>query len=218
MSSTQPSAARRRRWRTALLAVIAVLLCGVLVHHSSFDLPVTQAMNHLHVGPIALLTNTVYRLLEPPGAILLTVITAAVIGWRRRSLRALLVFGATVAITWLPIVAVKMIFFRPRPDTSVLAHPFSPLQIDGSFPSGHTAFITAYAVTLVLTLSGVAAQRARVIGTLLVLLVVFTVLVNGLHFPTDVLASLVWSSALAPAVATLMSASRADSHDLARSR
>ncbi len=77
--------------------------------------------------------------------------------------------------------------------------PFSPAQVDASYPSGHTAFVTALVVTIVL---GLAAGRSRwlgrIIGGLLTLGVAVALVVDGVHFPSDVVASIVWGIAVAP--------------------
>jgi len=222
----------RRKLLTALAAVAAVVVLGSLVRASAFDLPVTRAMNSLHSGAVAVTTDTIYRLLEPPGAIALTVVTAAVLGCRHRSVRVFLLHGATVALSWLPIVAFKALYQRPRPLASELPYPYSPAQADASFPSGHTAFITVYVIALALTLAALRphgqGSALAVLGPLLILGVVLTVLINGLHFPTDVLGSLIWAGGVTPAVAALLprpapgahlrQASPRDSRGHARSR
>ena len=118
-----------------------------------------------------------------------------------RSLRTALLFGITVASAWLPVAAIKVLVDRPRPDAALLPHPFSPLQTDGSFPSGHTAYVVALAVTLWFLLRDTRYSWAPVLlGAIGVVVIGAAVVSDGLHFPTDVLGSIVWVLSTAPAV------------------
>ncbi len=75
---------------------------------------------------------------------MITLVIAGLVWAVSRSLRTAILFGLTVAFTWLPVAAVKVLVDRPRPDATLLTHPFTPLQTDGSFPpSGHTAYVVA---------------------------------------------------------------------------
>lgn len=114
-----------------------------------------------------------YLAVEPAWSILLMMAVAAVIWWRR-SLGNALTVGATVALTWLPVGALKYIEVRPHPDdVTALPHPFHPVQHDGSFPSGQVAFAVV---------------------------VVVSILIDAMHFPTDVAASVVWALCAGPVI------------------
>lgn len=186
----------------AILAVALVTALGATMAHSAADLPFTRAANSLHVGTIASLTNAVYAALEPLGAVALAVLLSALVWLLTRRLARGLAFGLTVAVSWLPVVAYKFVLDRPRPDAALLPHPMLPVQSDSSFPSGHTAFVTALAVTAVLAAArwGTPALRrwVTVLAVLGVAGICATVLINGVHFPTDVLGSLMWSLGVTP--------------------
>ncbi|OMH35265.1 hypothetical protein BGP79_01695 [Tersicoccus sp. Bi-70] len=189
------------RLPVAVTGILIVLIGGLLLMHSAIDLPVARAIDSLHVGGVAVVTDAVYNVLEPVGAVLIAALVACVVWWTRRSLRDAVALGVTVAVTWLPTGILKAVLDRPRPDSALLAHPFSPTQLDGSFPSGHVAFITALAATLVLLTAGSRAQRTmRLVAPLVALFVVGSILIDSVHFPTDVLASVIWSLTVAPLV------------------
>ncbi|MEH0108194.1 phosphatase PAP2 family protein [Tersicoccus sp. MR15.9] len=195
----------RTRVATAVAGMLVVLVGGLLLVHSSVDLPAAEAFASVHVGFVALVTNAVYTVVEPAGAVVIAALIAVVVWWTRRSLRDAMAFGLTVAVTWLPTGALKYVLDRPRPNPALLSHPFSPTQVDGSFPSGHAAFITALAVTLVLLTAGTRAQAVmRIVAPLVALFVVASVLIDAVHFPTDVLASVIWSLTVTPLVWTLV--------------
>ncbi|WP_194785493.1 phosphatase PAP2 family protein [Actinomyces haliotis] len=56
----------------------------------------------------------------------------------------------STAVTYAPVAILKMVYARPRPDTSLLAHPMAMHPGDWSFPPGHTAFVVSPGAALVL--------------------------------------------------------------------
>ena len=183
---------------TAIIGIVIVFTVGLLIRHSHFDLAVVQYLNDHHHGTIGSITNAVYKFFGPLYAILGVVVVTGIIVAVSRSLRVSSTFAATIAATWLSMAAVKLIVHRLRPDPSLLSFPFNPAQIDASYPSGHTAFITALVVTLFL---GVAINRrwlVAFIGGLFIVLVGLSVIVDGIHFPSDVIASVIWGIVVAP--------------------
>jgi undecaprenyl-diphosphatase len=129
-------------------------------------------------------------------ATLVVAVMVAVFTWRRR-LAALAVIA--VLVGWLgELLAVRLtksVVQRPRPPEPVrlvAAHGWA-------FPSGHTAnavVVFATAAFLVTTLLG--GRRARVLtwamAVLLTALVGFSRIELGVHWTTDVAASLVWTA------------------------
>ncbi len=199
-----PNGTVRSRLSVAAIGVAAVLLLGFLVRRSAADLAVTQAFNTLHHGPIALVTGGIYMVLEPAGAIVVAGVIAALFWWSRRSLSAGMIVGISIVLTWLPVPILKMIFTRQRPNPGLLAYPSPVSPQDWSYPSGHTAFVTALAVTLLIATAGTRLHRAmRIIAPVMVVAIAATVLILGVHYPTDVAASIVWSATVAPAVWSL---------------
>lgn len=194
-----PTPHRARIIWTAAISVVVVLIVGLVIRTSHFDLAMVQILNAHHHGAVGTVTIAVYKIFGPVPAIVGTVVLTGVILAITRDLRVASTFAVTVAATWLSLAVVKLIVHRPRPDASLLPFPFNPAQIDASYPSGHAAFITALVVTIVL---GLAARRSRwiagVIGGLLVLGVGIALVVDGVHYPSDVGASIVWGIAVAP--------------------
>lgn len=200
-----------RRGLVAVVALVLLVASGLLLQDSQWDVPVVAAWNELHVGWFGTLTTTIYFLLDPPGAVALSVLVSVAIlihdvlrrcgGGARVWVRAL-TYAATVLITWLPITALKAIFTRPRPDVERLSHPFVEYQGDTSFPSGHTSFAVISVVALFLIVATTHRTRivVAVLGTCWVAFVVVVVVSNGVHFPTDSAASLVWGLGVTPLV------------------
>ena len=184
---------------TAGVGIVLVLVVGLIIRTSRFDFALVQFFNEYHHGAVGSLTNAVYIIFEPAPAIVGTVVLTGVVLALTRNLRVASTFAVTIAATWLSLAVVKLIVHRPRPDSSLLPFPFTPAQVDASYPSGHTAFVTALVVTIVL---GLAAKRSRwvagIIGALLIVGVATALVVDGVHYPSDVIASIVWGIVVAP--------------------
>lgn len=188
----------------AVVAVLIVCFFGAIVVPtaglSSWDTAVSHSFNLLHTGAIGVLSTTLYFVFEPPFAVGTTVILCAVLFLATRNVRLAVSFGAVIAITWVPTVVVKVLVHRPRPNPLSLAHPFT-VQPDASYPSGHMAFVTALVVTLILLAGGRRSQwLVALLGSLLIVVLGTALLIDGVHFPTDVMASIVWSAGVAPCV------------------
>ena len=198
------AAARGRVIGVAAGGIVIVLLAGLLLRTSSFDFGIVKALNAQHHGAIGSLADAVYKYVGPLYAIIATVLLTVILLLVSRSLSIASTFAVTIAVTWLPLAVIKLIFDRLRPDSSLLPFPFNPAQDDASYPSGHAAFITALVVVVVL---GFATTRARVlagiIGGIVVLVVGVALVTDGVHFPTDVAASILWSITVAPLVRML---------------
>lgn len=197
-------AARRPSIRTplivAVVGVIVVVAGGLVLARSAFDLPVDVALNRLHTGAFATFGDLMYKGFGPVPAILGTAVITAIVLLARRSLRLASTLAVTVAVTWLPAAIVKIAVDRPRPQLSALPHP-PALQSDATYPSGHAVFVTALAITAVM-LAMTPAFRVlwAVLGVVVLGLLTLALLSDGVHFPTDVFASVVWALTLAPLV------------------
>lgn len=189
---------------TAAIGIVLILVIGLVIRTSRFDFAVVKFLNGYHNGAIGSAANAVYTIFEPAPAIVGTVVLTGIVLAITRNLRVASTFAVTIAATWLSLAVVKLIVHRPRPDSSLLPFPFTPAQVDASYPSGHTAFVTALVVTIVL---GIAVRRSRwiagIIGALLIVGVATALVVDGVHFPSDVIASIVWGIVVAPLARTI---------------
>jgi len=108
----------------------------------------------------------------------------------RVGLRVLL----TAGLSWLGSDVIKRVIQRPRPDQSVLEHPLIH-EVSASYPSGHTAFVAALGFALVVLL-----RRSRwrlvwmIVAALCAVTVGLTRIYLGVHYPTDVAASIVYAA------------------------
>ena len=169
------------------------------------EIGIVSWMNGLHTGLIGAVTSFFYYAFEPPLAVLYVVLIGIVLACRRADYRVLFTFGATVAFTWLPIVILKMLFYRPRPDAALLPHAPVISPTDWSFPSGHMTFIMALAIAVFFFTNSLRSGKqttadriARIVAVTLVPVLAISVLIVGVHYPTDILFSLGWAGMFTP--------------------
>ena len=118
---------------------------------------------------------------------LVTVIALGFLILARRPAYAALVAAAALG-TWLFMWLLKDLYARPRPTVVTPIDPPASL----SFPSGHSMVSVALYLTLAVVLARtLPARRLRVfvivVGALLALLIGFTRVYLGVHYPSDVL-------------------------------
>lgn len=209
-SAPQGPSRSRTVWTiaVAVVGVLVVTAFGLLIARGSgmtaADLAVVTSLNQLHVGVLGFLTTAVYSAFSPVPAIAITAVAAAAIWLVSRRLLTAVTFAIVVAFTWLPSALVKAAVHRPRPDVHQLAHPFAIQPSDASYPSGHEVFIATVVVVAFLMSRGVLARiLIGAFGAVAILFVGFALVSDGVHYPTDVAASVLWTLTVARAIMLL---------------
>jgi undecaprenyl-diphosphatase len=112
-----------------------------------------------------------------------------------RTLRAL-AFGSVTAVGWVSSELGKYAVSRQRPP-QLSVHALIAETGTDSFPSGHTSFIFSFlcAVVIVLVRPGAGRRVTVVAGAILVAVVGTSRLYLGVHYPSDVIGSVVISAA-----------------------
>ncbi|OMH27645.1 hypothetical protein BKD30_03080 [Tersicoccus phoenicis] len=201
----RPAEPLYRRWRSWWLPVpgvvllVLTLMVGLAIRAYSVtspdmtvDLEISEGRNPL-LNAVAL---GVHYGIGPLGAVILLAAICLWLAVVRKDLLQALTFGSITSIGWLSSEIGKVVVARVRPPHETL-HALVLETGSASFPSGHTAFAAAlsWAVVLVLTRPGV--QRRWLVAAA----IVFTVGVGlsrlylGVHYPTDVTASVVIATA-----------------------
>lgn len=185
---------RRPPWGGFLRVLIGILLPLLIVGYIAeevfekerFDLeaPLMQWV-HAHSGPAMTSVSVFLHHFGGPavmGPVLLLI--PAWLFWKKQrpeALFALLGLGGSVALA----LAMKLSFNRPRPEL----WPRIVTEHGASFPSGHSTMAAALVTFLVLLLWQTRYRwTALVLGVLYALLVGYSRIVLGVHYPTDVLA------------------------------
>ncbi len=198
---THPPARLRRQAAIAVATIVGLVLVGFLLRLTEIDVAASAAIHHLRGGALRSTAEAFYLALKPmPAAIIMLAATAAVAGLTR-SWRPAVVFLGAVAVTWGSAEAVKVMVGRPRPGMSEAAMATIGRAADASFPSGHVAFTAAFVAACVCLAWGTR-WRSLVIamGTVLVAGMTAAVVIEGVHYLGDAVASLVWAAGVFPAV------------------
>ena len=179
---------------------VAVLVLGFgmknLPGPTSSEFTVDQFFSAHHtpaLNAVALTFDTVLG--DLIGAVLLAVVSLYLLVVRRAPVNAV-AFGAVTAVGWLSCHLVKAAVARPRPDQSMLAVPLIAAPDTHSFPSGQVCLATAVAFALYYLARGTRWQKPSLgLGIIFVLVVAWSRLYLGVHYPTDVLASVATTTA-----------------------
>lgn len=155
----------------------------------SFDQPIQTAIRGDLPETLTLLFRAITHLIDIPVIISWVLIVAFVFYRKQWKMESYLMLG-NLALAGILIVAFKNIYQRPRPEILHLVE-----EKGFSFPSGHSLAVTIMVGTLIVILS----QRIkntiwRKIVQILLSLYIVSVLVSriylGVHYPSDVIASL----------------------------
>lgn len=189
----------------ALIALVVVIKLGLIIldnpGFSAAELTIVAAV-HAASNPfldaIALTINSAFG---PMGATVIVLLGSAGIVLCTRHWQRGLQFAVVSGAAWLSVGLVKVLVQRPRPDPAQLAPMILNDPASFSYPSGHVAFAVAASCAVVLMLRGRARTVGIVVAGVVVLLTGWSRISLGVHYPTDVLASI----ALVPFVAFAVS-------------
>ncbi|MFS9374299.1 phosphatase PAP2 family protein [Streptococcus infantis] len=155
----------------------------------SFDQPIQTVIRGDLPETLTLLFRAITHLIDIPVIISWVLIVAFVFYRKQWKMESYLMLG-NLTLAGILIVTFKNIYQRPRPEILHLVE-----EKGFSFPSGHSLAVTIMVGTLIVILS----QRIkntvwRKIVQILLSLYIFSVLVSriylGVHYPSDVIASL----------------------------
>ena len=155
----------------------------------SFDQPIQTAIRGDLPETLTLLFRAITHLIDIPVIISWVLIVAFIFYRKQWKMESYLMLG-NLTLAGILIVTFKNIYQRPRPEILHLVE-----EKGFSFPSGHSLVVTIMVGTLIVILS----QRIkntvwRKIVQILLSLYIFSVLVSriylGVHYPSDVIASL----------------------------
>jgi membrane-associated phospholipid phosphatase len=142
------------------------------------------------------LALTLNNLFSPVGNVIMLLLSCLVLMFAFRKALAALAFGSLVSVGWLSSELGKLTVTRLRPPAAA-THALIVEAGNDSFPSGHTAFAASAAWAIVLVLARTRTQRliTAIGGALLAVAVGFSRLYLGVHYPSDVIGSLLISTA-----------------------
>ncbi|MET3720329.1 MULTISPECIES: phosphatase PAP2 family protein [unclassified Arthrobacter] len=177
---------------TTAAAGMAAKSFGPLAPELGLDISLSHGRNSALIA----VSEAIHYGLGPAGALALVITICGYLLWSRRRPVQALAFGSVVAVGWLASTAGKILVSRSRPPAEATGALIAETG-NNSFPSGHTAFAVALALAAVLVLAHGAGQRLAVLaaGSLFVAIVAFSRMYLGVHYLSDVIGSVLISSA-----------------------
>lgn len=196
----EPHAGFRFGLELSIAAVVIVVLLGAIVSASAAwtrgELSIVQQLSRMHapiLDALALACNWLFSPRIAPIVLLIAAVATLVIS---RSIRTATHVVVLTVFSWGGSSLIKVVVHRPRPDIASLAHILVAHPGGFSFPSGHTAFASGLAVALMLVSREWRVRR--VLAPVVIAVALFTGLSRvylGVHYPTDVVSSWVYSTA-----------------------
>lgn len=185
-------------WGSALAAVVLAIGFSVqsVTGLTTSELGVDQELSRHHVAGLTTLAMALNFLFAPVAGVCIVLVIGLYQFLIRRSFVRAVMFVLFACSGWAASEVFKLIVARHRPNPSLLFDPLSPETGSNSFPSGHTAFAVAFAFALYFLVRG---TRWGVItawaGAVLAVVVAWSRIYIGVHYPSDVAASFLATSA-----------------------
>jgi membrane-associated phospholipid phosphatase len=178
-------------------AVVALgLTVQLLPGDAAAELAMDQDLSLHHGAALTVVAMGINVLFGPVAGLLLLGVTSLCIWLVRRDPVKALAFILVGSSGWVASEFFKLIFARQRPNPALLFDPLSPETGSNSFPSGHTCFAVALAFALYFLARGTRwAKAVAIAGAVMAVIVAWSRIYVGVHYPTDVAASFLAGSA-----------------------
>jgi undecaprenyl-diphosphatase len=158
---------------------------------TSVDIALDRVAAALRTGVFTLLAKLVTAVAEPTGGAVLTVLVPVVLFLVGRRGAAVRVFAVLLGALGTATVAKHLVSEHRPPRDLWVTPPDSPY----SFPSGHTTVACAYLVAALIIVPAVARRGTIIGGAAFVVLVAWSRVYLGVHYPPDVLGGVLATAA-----------------------
>lgn len=214
MASPEQPALRIRPLVIAAIALVVVVAAGLAIvadpAWSAAEVKVVAAVNGW-ANPVSdAVALTIDRVFGPQGAAFVAFGVALIAWGLTREWRVPVRLGIAAGGAWAIAELIKHVVQRMRPDPAALPHLIVDSPPSFSYPSGHTAFAAALGAAVVVTLFASRGRRtAVVLAAVVALVTAWSRVYLGVHYITDVTASLILVPPLVLALEALVSAALA---------
>jgi membrane-associated phospholipid phosphatase len=183
-----------------IILTAAVVILGLTVAHvpgiSTTELGVDQSFSLHHAALLTGVAMVLNLLFGPVVGLLATAGICLLLLLVRRAPVNAVAFGLVAGSGWVASEAFKLLVARQRPDAALLFDPLAPENGADSFPSGHVTFAVTIAFAVYFLARGNRwAKFAAVAGVVMVALVAWSRLYIGVHYPSDVVGSVLAGTA-----------------------
>lgn len=172
----------------------AVLFIFALTNMNNIDLnmPITEWFYDNRIRGFTDFYGFLSIMLDPKLVLFLTVMCSILWVMEKRRFKLALLLMTAVAFVYSIATSLKSLFSNPRPPVEFMARP---IEIDYSFPSGHTLTVMVLAFVIAYIVSKVTKRKWAIIVAYLVALILTVVVAIsriylGYHWMTDVIASI----------------------------
>lgn len=157
---------------------------------------IDQDLSRQHSGVLTAIAMTLNTIFSPMGGVVIIAAVCLFLLLARKSPVDAVAFGGVAAAGWLSSQFFKVVIERQRPNPALLFDPLAPETGSNSFPSGHVALAVglAWAVWFLLR-NGRWARLTAFFCVAIPVIVAWSRIYVGVHYPSDVVASFLAASA-----------------------
>jgi len=163
---------------------------------SSNEFTVDQELSLHHNPVLTAVAMTLNYVFSPVGGVLIIAAMVVFLLVVRKSPVNAVAFGGVAAAGWLSSQFFKVIVERQRPNPALLFDPLAPETGSNSFPSGHVALAVGLAWAFYFLARNTRwAKLAVIVGIGVPVILAWSRVYVGVHYPSDVAASFLAASA-----------------------
>ena len=183
-----------------ILLAAAVVVLGIAVTDvpgiSVDELGVDQNLSLHHIALLTGVAMALNLVFGPVVGVLLIAVVALVLLLVRRAPVNAVAFGMVAVSGWVASEFFKTLIARQRPNAALLFDPLAPESGTDSFPSGHVSFAVTLAFAVYFLARGTRwAKFAAGAGVVVAAVVAWSRLYIGVHYPSDVVGSVLAGTA-----------------------